>query len=215
MHQNLDLDAELPKFTITNYQRVMQFGLGRWRQDVTRIPADVTANTAPQRQITALDGTVAFDTTADGTSTRLGDQAGLDRRAELYHHPLGFLRAVFSQRGQVSNTRTEGDMDIVDMTVDGTTFTMYVDSATRLPAKITSKVYHVNLGDVVMESAFTNYMNVQGHQMPGRITTKLDKYVILDVTLAQQSLSGNFGDLAAPPSVASACSWSITAMKKC
>ena len=201
--QNLDPDADLPKFAVTRFQRVLQFGQGRWRQDVTRVPTYITANTAPQRQITAVDGTIAFDTTADGMATRLGEQIGLDRRAELYHHPLGFLRAVFTQRGQVSNTRTEGSMAVVDMAVDGTTFTMYVDSTTNLPAKITSKVYNVNLGDVVMESTFTDYMNVQGHQMPGRIITKLDKYVTSDINLTQQSLSGNFGDLAAPSSVAS------------
>src|SRR4051812_4330736 len=81
--QNLSPDAELPKFTVTNYQRVMEFGRGRWRQDLTRVPNYVTANTAPQRQITAVDGAVAFNVNPDGTAVRQTDQTAKDRRAEL------------------------------------------------------------------------------------------------------------------------------------
>ena len=202
--QNLSPDAELPKFTVTSFQRIMQFGPGRWRQDQTRVANYVTANTAPQRQITAVDGTVAFNVNADGSAVRQPDQVAKDRRAELLHHPIGFLQAVFSGRGTVSNTRTEGNMELVDLTVDGTTFTMYVDSSTKLPAKITSMVYNVNLGDVLMESTFGPYVPVQGHRMPGRITTKLDKWVVSDITFRQQSLSGAFGNLAAPDDVKAA-----------
>jgi glyoxylase-like metal-dependent hydrolase (beta-lactamase superfamily II) len=201
--QNQSPDAELPKFTVTRYQRVMQFGTGRWRQDLTRVPTFITANTSPQRQITALDGTIGFNVTPDGTSSRVSPQVALERHAELYHHPLGFLRAVFTQTGQVSNTRMEGTAEAVDMTVDGETFTMYINAETKLPEKITSRVHHANLGDVVMETAFADYMTVQGHQMPGRLTTRIDKYVVSDIMLRQQSLSGNFGDLAAPLSVSS------------
>ena len=202
--QNMTPDAELPKFTVTNFQRVMQFGAGRWRQDQTRVANYVTANTAPQRQITAVDGTVAFNVNPDGTTVRQPDQIARDRRAELLHHPMGFLQAVFSERGTVSNTRTEGNLEAVDLTVDGTAFTMYVDPATKLPAKITSMVYNVNLGDVLMESTFGPYVAVQGHKMPGRITTKLDKWIVSDITFTQQSLSGAFGNLAAPDEVKAA-----------
>ena len=202
--QNLTPDAELPKLTVTHFQRVMQFGAGRWRQDQTRVPNYVTANMAPQRQITAVDGDIAFNVNPDGTAVRQPDQVAKDRRAELYHHPTGFLQAIFSQRGIPSNTRTEGNFEAVDMTVDGATYTMYVDPATKLPAKITSIVYNANLGDVLMETSFGPYVNVQGHRMPSRITTKLDKWVVSDIQIQQQTLAGAFGNLAAPDDVKSA-----------
>ena len=190
-------DAEPAKFTLTHYQRVMQFGSGRWRQDLTRIPSGAPSDaTVPQRQITAVDGNVAYNMTADGKAIRQPDEIGKARRGELYHHPTGFLQAVFSERGKVSNTRTEGNFQAVDMTVDGVTYTMYVDPMTKLPAKITSMS-----GNNLMETSFDNWMDVQGHKMPGRITTKLGKWVISDITAKQQTLAGNFGNLAAPKGV--------------
>jgi hypothetical protein len=191
-------------FTVTHYQRVFEFGRRRWRQDLTRIANGPAASAAPDRQIIGVDGDLAFDVAPDGTATRVAEPIARARRAELYHHPLGFLQAVFSGRGSVSHTRREGNLDAVDMTVDGTTYTMFVDPATRLPAKITSPAHDANLGEVVMETTLANYTTVQGHRLPGRMTTKLDKWVIADLTFDQQSLAGNFGDLAAPAAVRAA-----------
>jgi glyoxylase-like metal-dependent hydrolase (beta-lactamase superfamily II) len=97
------------------------------------------------------------------------------------------------------------------MTIDGTTYTMYVDPATKFPAKITSMIYNVNLGDVLMETTFGPYVPVQGHRLPSRMTTRIDKWVVSDITFSQQSLSGAFGDLAVPEAVTTAAPANPTA----
>ena len=199
VEQGLAPEAEPPKLTVTHYQRVFEFGRRRWRQDLTGIANDSAAT--PQRQITAVDGDVAFSAAPDGTAMRATDQVARQRRAELYYHPIGFLQAVFSGRGIASNTRREGNFEAVDMTIDGSTYTMFVDPATKLPARITSRGDTPNLRDVLIETTLGNYTTVQGHRLPGRMTTRLDRWVISDITFNQQSLAGNFGDLAAPAAV--------------
>ncbi len=205
-------DGALPRFTVTHYQRVFEFSRRRWRQDLTRVSvadaedsategSKAATATAPQRQVTAVDNDVAFDVGADGTPARAAAQVARERRAELYHHPVGFLQAVFSGRGVVSNTRREGNFEAVDMTVDGTTYTMFVDPATRLPARITSTARLTDIGDVLVETTLAHYTAVQGHRLPGRMTTSVGRWVVADLTFDQQSLAGNFGDLAAPAAI--------------
>jgi hypothetical protein len=193
--------GQMPGFTVTHYQRVFEFGRRRWRQDLTRISDDITTSTASERQISGVDGDVAFDVAADGTATRVSEEIARERKAELYHHPIGFLQAVFSGRGVASHTRREGQYEAVDMTIDGTIYTMFVDPATRLPARITSPAANTNSGNILIETTLANYTTIQGHRLPGRVTTRVDNRLVSDITFDQQSLAGNFGDLAAPAAV--------------
>ena len=44
-----------------------------------------------QKQIQGLDDAVAYNVNAAGAASRLAPQAELDRRADLYHHPLALV----------------------------------------------------------------------------------------------------------------------------
>jgi hypothetical protein len=181
------------------FKRTMSFRREQWRQELTQAAAD----RAPHIQITGFDGKAAYVIDPAGSPARLSEQEAKDGRAVLYHHPIGFLFAVFSKDAPVSNTRTEGGMEAVDMTMDGVTYTLFIDGATRLPTKIVSQAHDATPGDVVMETSFGKYTNVHGYKLPSRITTKVNQRVIADLNIEQQFAGADVGNLAAPGAIRS------------
>ena len=186
--------------TVTSFKRTMSFRREQWRQELTQAAAD----RAPHIQITGFDGKAAYVIDPAGSPARLSEQGAKDRRAVLYHHPIGFLFAVFSKDAPVRNTRTEGGMEAVDMTMDGVTYTLFIDGATKLPAKIVSRAHDATRGDVLMETSFGKYTNVHGYKLPSKITMKLDQRVIADLNVEQQFAGADLGNLAAPAAPRSA-----------
>ncbi|RPH63252.1 MAG: MBL fold metallo-hydrolase, partial [Acidobacteria bacterium] len=137
-----------------------------------------------------------------------------DRRVEfLLHHPVGIVRAALDPAAKLSNPRKSGTLDVVDVTTaQGDTLTLAVDSTTHLPVSVTSMSYNANLGDVAIETAFANYQDVDGLKLPGRLTTKTDKYPTADITVAKNTVNAEAADLAAPAEVKSGPAPSPTAM---
>ena len=85
--QNEDPDASLPEWEVSEFTREIDFVNGRWRQEQLRTTNFFTGNPfVNQRQISAVDGDVAFDISADGTARRASSQVARDRQAELYHY---------------------------------------------------------------------------------------------------------------------------------
>jgi glyoxylase-like metal-dependent hydrolase (beta-lactamase superfamily II) len=213
--QNLTPDAPLPIFKVTEGTLSVDYAQERWKTELTRTPTFVTANTAPQKQIQGLDGSVAYNVAANGTATRASAEVAKDRRMTMYHHPIGILRAALAQGAQLTNPRKEGNDDAVDIaTSDGHKLTLFVDSSTKLPSKVvsmTSNNTNWPLGDAVVETRFANYTDVDGLKLPGRITSKTDKYTTSDFQVTKSTVNGA-GDLAAPEAAKSAAAPALTAM---
>src|SRR5688572_23759999 len=203
--QNLSPEAPLPKLTVSSSKRSIDYANGRWRLQQERTPTYVTANTAPnQPQTLGLDGDVAFNVAATGAGTRAAEQVAKDRRSELYHHPVGALRAALSEGAQVTNARKEGNDDVVDVAVGSDKFTLYVDSTTKLPSKVVTMTYNANLGDVAMTTEFSNYAESGGMNLPGKIVSKTDKYTVADINVSQNTVNGDVGNIEAPADAKSA-----------
>ena len=99
----------------------------------------------------------------------------------------------------------EGGQSIVDVvTSDELAFTLAIDAATKLPTRVTTAGNNVNLGDVLITTAFADYQNVGGVQLPARLTTKTDDFTTAEVRVTKQAIDADAGDLAAPAAVASA-----------
>ena len=202
--QNMAPEADLPVFAVQSFRAAADFQNGRWRQERVRQAQFVTANTAPQRQITAIDGDVAFNVAPNGDATRAGDQVAKDRKAFLRMVPIGFMRAALQQGAVLANARTHENHDLVELVTPEGTYTLSIDSATKLPSSIVSMTYNVNLGDVAVEIEFGNYQDVDGLKLPARLVQKLDRYIVAEIDVAKQTLNGDTGDLTAPEPVRSA-----------
>ncbi len=107
-------DGDLPKFTVTELRRVIDFKGGRFRQEALRTPTFVTAN-PPAKQVLGVDGDVAYNVSPAGAAARASARTAMDRTAELYHHPIGILREALGTEASLKNVRKEGAQDVIDV----------------------------------------------------------------------------------------------------
>ena len=193
---------------VSESKRFIDFAGGRQRLEQTRIATFGAPNPQPQKQNLGLDGDIAYNIAANGTATRAAAQVAKDRRMEIYHHPIGALRAALSQGAQVSNPRKDGNDDVVDVTTaQGDKFSLFVDSGTKLPSKVvsmTSNNTNWPIGDAAVETSFANYTDADGLKVPGRLTSKTDKFVTADIQASKHTINGDVGDLTAPAAAKSA-----------
>ncbi len=192
-------------FTVTGYRRATDLAAGRTRVSLTRKPNfTFFQGPAAQAQVQGIDGAVGYNVAPSGTATRVPDAAAADRRAEFFQHPLLAVRAALDPMAALANPRTEGGQSVVDVTAGGQTFTLAVDATTKLPSRVTTTRYNVNLGDVALSTAFSGYQAVGALQLPTSLVTKTDDFTIAEVKVTTQAVDGDTGDLAAPAAAASA-----------
>ena len=199
--QDMLPDAATQQFAVTGYKRQIDIANRRQRVEQTRTPKFAYfQGPQPQTQIQGLDDQVAYNVSAAGAATRLAAQAELDRRADLYHHPLALVRAVLDSKATVSNVRQVGTVRQGDITATGgAPVTMSLDAA-GVPLSISSKSYHANLGDVVITTTFGEYQEVSGLKLPAQFTGKVDDFTTWEIHAAKQTADADVGDLAAPAS---------------
>src|SRR5215213_8458106 len=81
--QDVTPDATAQGFTVTEYKRAIDVTAGRARIEQTRTPTfTYFQGQQPQKQITGVDGDVAYNIGANGMATRAADAVAKDRRAE-------------------------------------------------------------------------------------------------------------------------------------
>lgn len=204
--QDVTPDATSQTFQVTGYRRVVDVAGRRSRIDQTRTPNFVYfLGPAPSTQVTGIDGAVGYDIAANGTATRAPKPAAVDRRMEMYHHPLMILRAALEPGSRLENPHSMGHESVLDVTVLGTgKFTLAVDEGTKLPTRVVSMTDNTNLGDVAVETSFGDYQDVSGLKLPAHLTTRTDKYPTADIKLTKQTVDGDASQAAAPAAAASA-----------
>ncbi|HEX8029408.1 MAG TPA: MBL fold metallo-hydrolase, partial [Vicinamibacterales bacterium] len=201
--QDMKPEAATQTFDISGYVRKIDIANGRQRVEQTRTPKFAYfQGPQPQTQIQGLDGGVAFNINPAGQASRAATAAEIDRRAEIYHHPLALLRAAIDPQTKVSNVRTVGAVRQADIiTAAGPGVTMTIDAA-GLPLSISSKADNANLGDVVLTTTFSDYQDVSGLKLPAHFTGKVDEFTTWEIQATKQTLDADLGDLAAPAAVA-------------
>ena len=204
--QDMTPDAIGQTFTVTDYKRAIDVPSGRVRIEQTRTPNfTYFAGQQPQKQVSGVDGAVAYNVAANGNATRANDVVAKDRRAESYHHPLTLIRAALDPAATLANSRTQDNQSVVDVTTaDGLLFTLAIDSMTKLPTRVVSMTDNTNLGDVAIETSFADYQDVNGFRLPALLTTKTDKYTTAELRVTKQAVDADAGDVAAPSAAASA-----------
>ncbi len=192
--------GELPVVDILAVRRSIDFAQSRWRQQQTQARRPPSPNTVPVTYSFGIDGQVGYTIDDDGTVSRDAVEETAERRAELYHHPLGALLAARSAGTRVSEPRPSGDRRVVDVaTVDGM-FTLAIDRRTKLPGSVASLTSDPVLGDVVVETSFDGYRDTAGLKLPTQIVTRRDREVVAALEV-ENRVAGDSADLAAPAGV--------------
>lgn len=202
--QNRTVEGELPRYTVANYVRRYDFARNRSRLEQVRTPAFPSGNMAPVRQFISLDGDVAFTVSESGVVTRQELWVARERRGELRHTPMGIVRAALGETSKLGAPRVEEGFDVMDITeADGTTFTVFADRTTHLPARVRMTIAHPELGDVPFETVFDQYATSGGVPTPGVYTTTIDGHITARITVSSTTFNAGVEDLVAPPPVAS------------
>jgi len=171
--QNPSPDAPLPMYEVTKYVRAYDFASSRWRQDQTREARFPTGNMAPQRQRFGYD-VVAYDITSDTTMRRLGERPTVDRRAEFFYHPIGFLQAALKPGVRLVEERGNDSTRRLRLDADGQTYVMVVDRRSRLPLRIERRIHHNMLGDATVSSEFSDWKVVSNVRLPMKMSQRID-----------------------------------------
>lgn len=209
--QNTRPAAELPYYEIANYERQIDFANARWRVSEDRTSTFLTGNPLyGVRQAYGLDGDVAYDDAGD-RAARASARVAADRRAEMYHNPIGIVLLGLDETSTASNLREEAGQQVVDITAaDGAEFTLVVDGESGLPSKVISSTYHPNLGDVVVETLFEGYAETGGLggfgarlTLPRVYTTSIDRFRVSTYQVTTTP-DAQIDDLTAPADVRSA-----------
>jgi Metallo-beta-lactamase superfamily len=200
--QNVTPDGDLPVWKVTDFNRTIELTTGRMRERETRTAQFPFALSTVQRQDSGLDGNVAYNVGRDSAETRASVTAARDRRIELLHHPLTIVRAALEPAAKLSNLRNQGNETLVDITtMRGDKATLAVDSATKLPTRVISMSSNENLGDVAVETSFSDWEDVNGLKLPRRLTTKVDRWPQFDLHVTKYTLDEDTRNLAADDSV--------------
>jgi len=200
--QNVTPDGELPVWKVTEFRRTIDPAAGRMRVQQVRTAQFLFAGATVQRQHIGLDGEVAYTVGPDGRAARASAAAARDRRLEMVHHPVIALFAALEPGTRFANLRQQDNLELVDLrTARGDAFTLALDRGTKLPVRVISMGNDPNLGDVAIETSFSDYETVSGLKLPKRLTTKIDKYPQFDLQVARNIVDEDAGDLAASEAV--------------
>ncbi len=201
--QNTMPDGDLPVWKVTEFKRTIDLANRRMRTQQLRTAQFLFAGSNTQRQDQGVDGDIAYNVAMDGKATRASATAVRDRRIDMLHHPLVIVRAALDEPGTtVSGLRTAENQQIVEIkTAKGEVLTLAIDATTKLPTRVTSMSDNANMGDVAIDTTFSNYADIGEFKLPTRMTTKIDKYVQFDLNVARYTLDGDAGDLGAPDAV--------------
>ena len=204
--QDVVPNASGQTFHVTPYKRAIDVAGERARTELVRVPKfTYWQGLAPQRQIQGLDKAIGYNVAPNGTASRVAQTAADERRAEFLRYPITAVRLALDPAAHVTNARREnGESSVQVVTSDGQAFTLVIDAGTKLPTRVTTEANHVNLGDVTIATAFADYQNVGGLQLPARLTTKMDDFTTAEVRAVKQVVDADAGDLAAPAQAASA-----------
>ncbi len=204
--QDVVPNASGQTFHVTPYKRAIDVAGERARTELVRVPKfTYWQGLAPQRQIQGLDKAIGYNVAPSGTVSRVAQTAADDRRAEFLRYPITAVRAALDPAAHVTSARTHnGESSVQVVTSGGQVFTLVIDAATKLPTRVTTEANNVNLGDVTIATAFADYQNVGGLQLPARLTTKTDEFTTAEVRVVKQVVDADAGDLAAPAQAASA-----------
>ena len=204
--QDITPEAAGQTFAVTRYRRTIDIAGDRSQIELTRVPKfTYWQGLAAQRQVQGVDKTMGYNVSPTGGASRVSAAVVDDRRAELLRHPVVAVRAALDPAARLTNARTEhGESSVEVATSDGRAFTLTIDPATGLPARVSTPGNNVNLGDVVISTTFADYQIVGGVQLPTRLTTRTDESITAEVRVTKQAVDSEVGDLSAPAAAAAA-----------
>ena len=195
-------DAAGPVWTIAEYVRTVDLVNVRSQVRQVRVAEGPATGERVRRLTEGVDGDIAWDITPDGRPARASAAAARVRRVDRLHHPITIVREALEPMARVSNVRTEGAEELMDVTTRlGELVTLAIDRTTHLPARVISVTADSSAGDGRRVTTFADYNDVGDLKMPYRLLTTTANGVRLDLQVSDYFVERAIAGLAAPESV--------------
>jgi glyoxylase-like metal-dependent hydrolase (beta-lactamase superfamily II) len=128
-----------------------------------------------------------------------------DRQIQIWLTPHGFLRGALTNKGTVKR----GKVTTVTYTVLGKYRLVGTISADNLVEKVETWVYNPVLGDMHVETTYSDYRQFGGFRFPARIIQKQGGHPVLDLTVTEAKTDQPL-DVAVPEQVLNATPPAVT-----
>ena len=195
-------DAAGPSWKIVEHVRIVDLEHVRSQMRQVRVAQGSVTGERVQRLTESVDGDVAWDITLDGRAARASAAAARVRRIDRLHHAITIVREALEPMARVSNVRTEGTEELMDVTTRlGELVTLAIDRATHLPARVISVTTDLSASEGRRVTTFADYNDVGDFKMPYRLVTTTANGVRLELEVSDYFVERAIAGLAAPESV--------------
>ena len=183
-------DAPWPGAALKTYTALVNYTTPAMRQEIVRVqlqnpPPGVMAQpiTGEQRQVQVVSGRKAWNVAGENATPSLG--AVVDRLTLLWSTPHGFLRAAKASGASAKSETVAGrTLTRVSFTAHGKIKMTGLINEQHQIEKIETWVDNAVLGDMLVETAFSDYKPFGAVTYPGRIVQKQGGHTTLDLTIA-------------------------------
>jgi glyoxylase-like metal-dependent hydrolase (beta-lactamase superfamily II) len=188
--QNFNPSAPWPKFNVKSYSRTINYETASLRDEIIRTQAEHPPRggggqpiIGEQRQVLLVSGTHAWNQPGD---TAVPTPVALvDRLLQLWITPHGVVKAALAHNATVQS-RTEGGkkMTTVAFMEPGKFKVTGLINDQNLVEKVESWVGNPVLGDMLVETTYSDYRDFDGVKFPTKILQKQGGFPTLDVTVS-------------------------------
>jgi glyoxylase-like metal-dependent hydrolase (beta-lactamase superfamily II) len=174
---------------VTSYTRTIDYVNGSSKEEVTRTQQNPPAKggelpfVGELKQVNLISGQWAWNAPPGGVIAP-APAADEERQLQIWLTPHGFLRGAADNKATVSQGKEDGKTVTVLTFMDGNGHKIVGDIDERnLVTKVDSWMANPVLGDMLIETTFTDYKDFGGIKFPTRFVQKQGGFPVLDLTV--------------------------------
>ena len=195
--------APWPKFNVKSYERAIDYNTATSREEMVRTQFENPPRgggaqpiIGEQRQVQLVSGNYAWNV-AGGNATP-APAARIERSLQIWITPHGFVKAAQANNPQIRTARINGHrVDMVSFLVDGKFKVNGAIDDQGLIEKVETWIPNPILGDMLVETLYSDYKDLGGIKFPTRIVQKQGGFPTLDISVT--SVERNAGAVVAVP----------------
>ncbi|HLG14406.1 MAG TPA: MBL fold metallo-hydrolase [Blastocatellia bacterium] len=187
--QNVNPRAAWPKFNVKSYARVINYETVSSREELVRTQFENPPRgggaqpiIGEQRQVLLVSGPHAWN--LSGTTATPAPAAAGERLTQIWLTPHGFLKAAEANKATV-RVRTLGGRKVhaVSFTGHGKFKVSGIINDQGLVERVETRIANPVLGDMLVETLYSEYQDFGGIKFPTRIVQKQGGFPALDLTI--------------------------------
>ncbi len=188
--QSFHPDAPWPRFDVTSYSRTIDYDAKSSQQELVR----VQGNNPPRggggspiqgelRQVAMVSGDYAWNMQGDNPNP--APAAAEERQLQIWLTPHGFLKAALENNATASSETDAGrKVTVISFTALGKFMVNGILNDQNLVEKVETWIPNPVLGDMLVETSYSDYQDFNGVRFPTRIQQRQGGYPTLELTVS-------------------------------